>query len=378
MYNLLKRFSDNKKNNINIIEEYNEEDRTYIKKVLNLMKKIGLIDYRVSNIIKHVDFSITSMCNLECKHCSNSIMECIPEPSFNKIIQTMNVLFYANVTDLTITGGEPLIRKDFCNIVDYARNKCSFLRLMTNGTLITSKNIRFICNNFDSISISLDGFNEKSCDLIRGKGTYKKVINAIDLLRSYNYRNIDLSSVENNYNDIDKFYLLCEKLQVKPIVRKYAPAGRGEKNARELFSEMLDADCEEKKALATYIQEKGINYGYGEDSVTVCSAYEQSVYVGADLYIYPCGALNLSEFKGDNILEIQDLKKYFLEKEYMRTEGYRLYDGIKPGNSKYCDNCSVSIFCNDCPAYLYLYYKNGYFSAYCEECKEYMRGKIYG
>lgn len=375
IYKLIKYIIEN--DNDEIIQEYRKEDALYINKVISLMKKIGILDYVDSSAIKNVDFAITSLCNMKCKHCSNSIMNYCRNLTFDEVKCVIDTLVYAGVENLTITGGEPLMKKEFYSIVDYLYKKFKTLQLMTNGTMISCKNVKFICDNFTSISISLDGYDEESCDLIRGDGTYKRVVNAIQLLQSYGFEKIDLSSVENVYNNIDKFYLLCEELKVTPLVRRYAPLGRGEKNANELFLKLLDSECEEKKLLAEYISDNNINYGYKNNATTVCSAYRHSIYIGADLCIYPCGALNMPEFKGDNILEIKDIKEYFTKKIYLQTEGYKFFNDIKPENASYCGGCSISIFCNDCPAYLYLYNKNGYLTTYCEKCKEYMKRKIY-
>lgn len=357
--------------------DYVNEDREYIAKVLKLMEKIGIIDYTVERKLTRADFAITSLCNLKCKHCSNSLMEGVYEPQFQEIVTALYQLSKIGITQVCITGGEPLMRDDFNNIVSVASDLFDSLALMTNGTLIESKNVRFLCEKFDSISISIDGYDSDSCEKIRGKGVFEKVIETVKLLHDYRCKQIALSAIDNKYNDSMAFYDLCKSLGVKAAIRKYAPSGRGFKNEKELFLPIFDKMSREKKILADYIYEKGINYGFSENATTVCSAYKESIYIDSDLKIYPCGALNLPEFQGDSICEISDIRKYFDEKEYRNTEGYRNYESIKPENAIYCEGCSVCIFCNDCPAYVYLYHKNGYLDLYCEKCKDYMKGKIY-
>ena len=51
--------------------------------------------------------------------------------------------------------------------------------LMTNATLIGSKNIDCIIRNYTSLDISMDGVDEATCATIRGKGVYASVIKAI-------------------------------------------------------------------------------------------------------------------------------------------------------------------------------------------------------
>lgn len=63
-----------------------------------------------------------------------------------------------------------------------------------------------------------------------------------------------------------------------------------------------------KRKKADYISVNNINYGYSKYATTVCNAFRGSIYIGSDLYIYPCGALNLPEFKCDNMREIKGFR----------------------------------------------------------------------
>lgn len=359
-------------------DDFNNEDREYLKKIINIIQKIGIVDFISEDCITRADFAITSLCNLQCRHCCNSVMECNKEPALGEIISVLNKLHKAGIKQLCLTGGEALLRDDFSKIALTAKNLFIKLDLMTNGTLISKDNVTFLCNNFSSINISIDGYDSYSCEKIRGRGVFEKVINAVNLLHENNYNNILLSAVTNSYNDIGKFYRLCESLKVTPIVRRYAPSGRGFENEKELFIPEFSLEYQKNKELSDYILENNINYGYNKYATTVCNAFMGSVYIGSDLYIYPCGALNLPEFKCDNMMEINDIEIYFNNKMYENSFGYKKYISIKPENASYCKSCSVYIFCNNCPLYLYLYEKNGYLDKYCSECKEHMKRKIYG
>ena len=78
------------------------------------------------------------------------------------------------VNILGITGGEPLIRIDLEEIALQASRQGIIVGVNTNGTLLTPKRARSISKVFDTVFVSLDGF-EKTHDGIRGeKGTSKK------------------------------------------------------------------------------------------------------------------------------------------------------------------------------------------------------------
>lgn len=376
VYLAVVRMIENNLDNIDI-SQYTEKDKKYLEKTIDLMKKIGIIDYVDDTKLVKADFAITSKCNLKCKHCSNAIMEGKTEPTREEIERILVSLESVGIKQLCLTGGEPLLRSDFKLIVKEARERFDKLSLLTNGTLVDSYNVEFLKENFDDISISIDGYDEKSCEKIRGCGIFNKVINSINLLKNVKFKHLSLSMVNNVNGNVDEFFLLCERLNVKPVVRKYAPFGRGKESEKSLFLPILDKECATKRKNAQYMFENGVNYSLKSFGTTVCTAFRENIYIDSDLHLYPCGALNMPEFRGDKITDISDLKTYFENEEYKKSNAYKKYQSIQPTKTSYCSDCSVSLFCTDCPAYLYLYNQNGYLNKYCNGCKEYMEKKIY-
>lgn len=73
-----------------------------------------------------------------------------------------------------------MLRSDFLTVLGYLRSIYNGkITLMTNGTLIIPKNVEEIVSQIDSIDISLDGADEESCAVIRGKGVFEKVVSSI-------------------------------------------------------------------------------------------------------------------------------------------------------------------------------------------------------
>jgi MoaA/NifB/PqqE/SkfB family radical SAM enzyme len=80
------------------------------------------------------------------------------------------------VRALGITGGEPLIRRDLEEIAAHAKRRGLIVGVNTNGTLLTPKRAISISNVFDTVFVSLDGF-EKTHDEIRGeRGTFREAL----------------------------------------------------------------------------------------------------------------------------------------------------------------------------------------------------------
>lgn len=93
-----------------------------------------------------VYLSLTNRCNLRCKHCVASA--CIEEvdhmntEDWKKVIVQVLVL---NPEQINLTGGEPLIRPDFCEILEYLRaNYKGAITLSTNALLLNDRLMEII------------------------------------------------------------------------------------------------------------------------------------------------------------------------------------------------------------------------------------------
>jgi MoaA/NifB/PqqE/SkfB family radical SAM enzyme len=105
------------------------------------------------------------------------------------------------VSILGITGGEPLIRKDLEEIAAEARRKGIFVGVNTNGTLLSPSRAKSISDVFDTVFVSLDGF-EKTHDGIRGeKGTFKEALTGLkNILAVKNDCTVGVNFVLNKVN----------------------------------------------------------------------------------------------------------------------------------------------------------------------------------
>ena len=158
-------------------------------------------------------FELTYRCNLQCPYCyvgeDRNKQELTTEEWFKIIDQ---VPFYGFIT---LVGGEPLIRKDFINILEKACKKVlSKVNVVTNGVLLDDEIIdAFIRTKMLLLSVSLDGYG-KTHDLNRNKdGIFDKIINNLDNLNSRKKRPmVDIKTIvlENNLDDLPKLFKLCD------------------------------------------------------------------------------------------------------------------------------------------------------------------------
>ncbi|WP_297435361.1 radical SAM protein [Thermococcus sp.] len=145
-------------------------------------------------------FEVTGRCNLYCKHCANAewnsperIKSELRLEEIKRLISEMDAL---GMQDITISGGEPFVRKDLFEILELLEDSNIAVRtIITNGTLLNEVILENLKNyHVKGITLSLDGISEKSHELLRGRGTLKKTLHALSLLDEYGFK-IGISTV---------------------------------------------------------------------------------------------------------------------------------------------------------------------------------------
>ena len=348
-----------------------EEDRAFIKKIITDMMNIGLVkekdDFNMRERIILVE--LTNRCNLNCKHCCVSASYEGEELSNEQLKNLFDIVLKLNPTQLFLTGGEPLIREDFIDIINYIRKRYhKRISLLTNGTLITDKNIDFIIENIDKIEISLDGVDEETCSKIRGKDVFKRIIDIVLKLKEKGFNNISLSITlgDNDYEISRKFLDLNTRLNTEPILRKFAPVGRG----KEIKDKFLNISESSNNIEAIFSQEN-LKSKYTKKIVACnCKAGKEVLYIDYKADVYPCHYLIDNKFKLGNILNINHARK-----ENIINSIKKYY----PQNYRECQDCEVNIFCWPCPGELFrMIDDREYFLASCEKIKPILIERVWG
>jgi len=103
----------------------------------------------------------------------------------------------------SIGGGEPLLRKDLCDVIRYAVNLGCYPSIITNGLLLSKKQIsRLAATGLKEIVFSLNGITGETHDYTRGvPGGFRKIIQAIDDLQKYESDiSIGIATILMGYN----------------------------------------------------------------------------------------------------------------------------------------------------------------------------------
>ncbi|MFC1514682.1 radical SAM protein [Candidatus Omnitrophota bacterium] len=134
---------------------------------------------------------LTYRCNLRCVHCYGTDYPITKELSFQEVCSVIDQITEAGCLFLLLTGGEPLIRKDFVDIYLYAKRKGLLVTVFTNGTLITPEIADLLAAYPPfTVEITLYGITEKTSAEVTGlPGSLERSLRGIELLRK---RNVDL------------------------------------------------------------------------------------------------------------------------------------------------------------------------------------------
>lgn len=141
------------------------------------MKAPHRMDLLISSMEKDGKFN----CNQKCLHCyaCGEQMANVKEISTNDWKKIIDKLKDAGIPSLTFTGGEPTMRKDLVELVDYS--KWFVTRLNTNGILLTEE----LCKNLykaslDSVQVTLYSYDEEIHNKLVGGNHYKETIEGIN------------------------------------------------------------------------------------------------------------------------------------------------------------------------------------------------------
>jgi MoaA/NifB/PqqE/SkfB family radical SAM enzyme len=133
---------------------------------------------------------LTYSCNLKCVHCYNPKNINSIQIDFNKMKQIIDEAREIGCFNITFSGGECTLNKDFIKIVEYARNNRMSVQIFTNGqTLYDNPELleRLINLYPYRIGLSLYSLDEKTHETITSvKGSYHKTLSIIEKLRENN------------------------------------------------------------------------------------------------------------------------------------------------------------------------------------------------
>lgn len=358
------------------------------QKFLNDLEKSGLLMYEKNKNkgkLYEIYLDITNVCHYKCKYCFKSVVTDENEAeymTYDSIVKAIKEIQKSGVVEkpvVYITGGEPLRHPEIDRIFEFLKSENCFVILCTDGRLINKDKVQSIKKFVDMVMLPLESHNEKVNDELRGKGSFKDVSEAIEILNLYEVPYvISITPVTSNINKIkDIISFAYEKKALGCILNdsihidengKYI--GKNFNFSKKEMQEMNDAvslfggikrswrNNKDKQS------EEGIFYVIrdsrrcGNTPAAIrdkdsCGLGINEVYISSKGYS-PCHMLNIPEFRRKSFEEVKEIN-------------------VPYNNMEDCKQCNYSLFClSGCRARAY--YDTGAIDGKvpnCEELKEY-------
>lgn len=273
-----------------------------------------------------VSLSVTNRCNLDCDYCNIPSRD-LEEMSTEKIKEIIKDIRKLGGVRMGFWGGEPLIREDIGELIRFSKETGLYTTLITNGLLVGKKMTSL--KNLDVLFVSLDG-TEEIHDKNRGRGSYRKAIEAIEEARKNGIKVVTITTVaEESKRAIDSILEKAEDLDFHTtfelLFEEWLPEGYDDKeeyDPKEIIRYLLRRK-EETSRIAN--SESYLNHILRWDDFSKSAEYPRQkkyldCYAGkyfcnidTDGMVYPC------ELMRDNV-EGVDARKLGFEEAWKKLQ----------------------------------------------------------
>jgi mycofactocin biosynthetic radical S-adenosylmethionine protein MftC len=228
-------------------------------------------------------WELTYACNLSCVHCLSSSGRRDPrELTTDECKAVIDTLERMQVFYVNIGGGEPTVRPDFWELVDYATAHHVGVKFSTNGVkLDAAAAARLAASDYVDVQISLDGATAEVNDAVRGPGSYATAMRAMENLHAAGFRGFKLSVVMTRQNipQIDQFKAIADRYGAQLRLTRLRPSGRG----ADVWDELHPLPSQQRELYDWLV-------AHGEQVLTGDSFFHLSAFGGALPGLNLCGA----------------------------------------------------------------------------------------
>ena len=168
-----------------------------------------------------VNFELTNRCQLDCLHClvaDRDRTKSLPVDLYEDILRQVSSF---GIRRMAFTGGEPTLHPQFANILDIACQRDFKFSMVTNGWNFSD--ILPILHQYRqglvAVNFSLDGAREETHDNLRAAGSYRRVLDAMDLCRTEEIPfNVKMVLTSRSYTEVEEMCDLALEKGVAALV----------------------------------------------------------------------------------------------------------------------------------------------------------------
>ena len=201
-------------------------------------------------------WELTYACNLACVHCLSSSGRRDPRELDTQACKAViDELERMQVFYVNIGGGEPTVRRDFWELIEYATSHHVGVKFSTNGSRITQERAAWLAAaDYVDVQISLDGATAEVNDRVRGLGSFETAITALQRLKEAGFVEPKLSVVvtRENVSQLDEFEKIASRYGAQLRITRLRPSGRG----ADVWDE-LHPTASQQRDLYQWLQSRG-------------------------------------------------------------------------------------------------------------------------
>ena len=189
--------------------------------------------------LRNLFLELTLRCNEHCLHCGSWCGDVKSEEltveDYRKLLTEIKEDMTTEGKMLCITGGEPLLRKEFFDIMGIAHDLGFNWGMTSNATLINeevAKDLKKV--GMATISVSSDGLKDYRDAFRQTRGGYDKAMNGINcLIREGGFKSIQVTTVvtHKNIGQLNELYKIFNEMDIDSWrVVNMEPMGRAKEH----------------------------------------------------------------------------------------------------------------------------------------------------
>lgn len=322
---------------------------------------------------------VTRKCSTMCRICAIDTGRGSPDLlSLDEIKQIIDQFKDLDVKMVALTGGDPLVRDDLLQILEYIRANDLAAGFSTSLLDLDEQTARRLAELDVKVQVSIDGSNPETNDFNRGKGSFEKAVAGIELLKKYGVEfRIAFCIMKHNIGDIPAMVELAEKLGAKEVAfRKVKLLGRALKLKESIYPTpremtkaytMLYRAAYQRISGGIKINAKynsvfftGRGYGY---NLLPCGAGRNIIHITYKGDIVPCSLFTEEKFVQGNI------RKDRIEDIWKTSQLLRFFRKTTVDDIPKCSSCRYRYLCGGgCRAESY--FLNGDLMGDCCDCQD--------
>jgi radical SAM protein with 4Fe4S-binding SPASM domain len=285
-------------------------------------------------------FEVTEKCNLSCVHCYQKRGE--NELNFQEITSILGQLKEAGCLKITLTGGEPTLRKDFEDIYRDAHEKGFAITLYTNGTLLGEQTLRLLADSPPlAVECSLYGATAETHDGITGKrGSFDATLETLRRMKGMGIPVVVKTVVMTmNLEELGLMKDLTKDLGVvfQPTLRIFTSADpqRSVSHLRVSSEDIRNSVSEKYSDPPLRDRDE-----HRKEEEFLCHAGRDACCIGADGEVYPCTALRL---------KCGNLRKQSFQEIWQGSPRLEEWRSVTDSDYPLCARCTWKEKCQFCP-----------------------------